>query len=196
VKRGYNVILSNVNRFYLDLAYNWHPEEPGLTWGGTVDEFKALGGYLDDLCPVDTTAVPGKILGVQGQMWSETLRSPEMMFEYMLPKALGLVERGWNSKQTYTDQQFNKLIGEKELPLYGGELKLAVHMRQPGIKVIDNKVYMNAPYSGGEIRYTLDGSEPTKDSALYLMPFEYNSNDKIRARYYRDNSASVTTFLE
>jgi hexosaminidase len=96
-------------------------------------------------------------------MWSETLRSPEMMFEYMLPKALGLVERGWNSKQTYTDQQFNKLIGEKELPLYGGELKLAVHMRQPGIKVIDNKVYMNAPYSGGEIRYTLDGSEPTKD---------------------------------
>jgi hypothetical protein len=55
---------------------------------------------------------------------------------------------------------------------------------------------MNAPYSGGEIRYTLDGTEPTKDSPLYIVPFEYNPTNKVRARYYRNNSASVTTFLE
>jgi hexosaminidase len=195
VKSGYNVILSNVNRFYLDLAYNWHPDEPGLTWGGVVDEFTSLGGYRDELCPVNTDSVPGKILGVQGQLWSETLRSSDMLYEYLLPKALGLAERAWNSTKTYTPQQFNTLVGEKELPLYAGELGLTVHMRQPGIKVIDNKVYMNAAYSGGEIRYTLDGSEPTKDSALYTAPFDYDSSAKVRARYYRNNAASVTTHL-
>jgi hexosaminidase len=118
-----------------------------------------------------------------------------MLFQYLLPKALGLAERAWNGNKTYTREQFNKLIGEKELPLYSEELKLDVHMRQPGIKVIDNKVYMNAPYDGGEIRYTVDGTEPTETSPLYTAPFNYTAGCDVRARYYRNNSASVTTHL-
>jgi hexosaminidase len=195
LKGGYPVILSNVNRFYLDLTYSWHPAEPGLVWGGVLDEFKSLEGYPSKLCPVDPDSVSAKVLGIQGQVWSETLRSPQMLFEYMLPKALGLVERAWNNEPTYTRQQFNKLIGEKELPLYAEALKTPVHMRQPGIKIIDNKVYMNAAYSGGQIRYTLDGSEPNEQSALYTEPFDFVPGSKVRARYYRNNSASVTTHL-
>jgi hexosaminidase len=192
---GYPVILSNVNRFYLDLAYSWHPDEDGLTWGGVVDELTSLEGYPAELCPISTDGLSAKVLGLQGQMWGETLHTPKMLFQYLLPKALGLAERAWNGNKTYTREQFNKLIGEKELPLYSEELKLDVHMRQPGIKVIDNKVYMNAPYDGGEIRYTVDGSEPTEASPLYTAPFNYTAGSDVRARYYRNNSASVTTHL-
>jgi hexosaminidase len=192
---GYPVILSNVNRFYLDLAYSWHPDEDGLTWGGVVDELTSLEGYPSELCPVSADSVPAKVLGLQGQMWSETLHTTKMLWQYLLPKSLGLAERAWNGNPTYTRAQFNKLVGDKELPLYSDELKLDVHMRQPGIKVIDNKVYMNAAYDGGEIRYTTDGSEPTAQSALYTAPFDYVAGTDVRARYYRNNAASVTTHL-
>ena len=36
---GYGVILCNVSNFYLDLAYTPHKDEPGLNWGGYVDQF-------------------------------------------------------------------------------------------------------------------------------------------------------------
>lgn len=197
VKAGYPVILCNVNRFYLDMAYSRHPQERGLTWGGTVDEFDALNGYPAQLCPLDADEVRGKgVIGVQGQLWAETIRGESDLTTLLLPKITGMAERAWNADTTYTDSQFNTIVAEKELPLYTSEPgKLKVHMRQPGIRVADGKVYMNAPYSGGEIRYTLDGTEPTEQSALYIGPFEapeYSAG--IRARYYRNGCASVTTW--
>lgn len=39
---GYDVILCNVNNLYIDLAYNPHKDEPGLTWGGYVNEFTSF----------------------------------------------------------------------------------------------------------------------------------------------------------
>jgi hexosaminidase len=54
---------------------------------------------------------------------------------------------------------------------------------------------MNAAYDGGEIRYTTDGSEPTAQSALYTAPFDFVAGTDVRARYYRNNAASVTTHL-
>ena len=34
---GYPVVLCNVDNFYMDLAYNHHPAEPGHYWGGFVN---------------------------------------------------------------------------------------------------------------------------------------------------------------
>lgn len=193
---GYPVILSNVNRFYLDMAPSRHPEEQGLTWGGTVDEFDALGGYLSQMCPVNLDSVPGKVIGVQGQMWGETVRNEAGVTTLLLPKIQGLAERAWNADSTWTEAQFNAIIGEKELPLYtAAPASLRVHMRQPGIKIHKGKVYMNAPYSGGEIRYTTDGTEPTCTSTLYTKPFKQRKHKDIRARYFRNGSESVTTYL-
>lgn len=39
---GYPVILCNVNNFYLDLAYDPHPAEPGLNWAGYINETQSL----------------------------------------------------------------------------------------------------------------------------------------------------------
>ena len=56
-------------------------------------------------------------------------------------------------------------------------------------------VLMNAPYSGGEIRYTTDGTEPNADSKLYTAPFKHVKGQDVRARYYRNGTESVTTFI-
>lgn len=192
VNAGYPIILSNVNHFYLDMTYNYHPLEKGLNWGGTVDEFNSLAGYPAELCPTDSTT-PGRIIGISGHVFAETMRSFPQLQSFLLPKMLGLAERAWNNSKTYTPAMFNNIIYQKELP------RLALrgwnfHLRQPGIIVEDGIVKMNSPYSGAVIRYTLDGSEPTMKSPVYTEPFASDAT-QIRARLYHLGKESVTTIL-
>ncbi len=192
VNAGYPIILSNVNHFYLDMTYNYHPLEKGLNWGGTVDEFNSLAGYPAELCPTDSTT-PGRIIGISGHVFAETMRSFPQLQSFLLPKMLGLAERAWNNSKTYTPAMFNNIIYQKELP------RLALrgwnfHLRQPGIIVEDGIVKMNSPYSGAVIRYTLDGSEPTMKSPVYTEPFASEAT-QIRARLYHLGKESVTTIL-
>lgn len=201
VNGGYPTILSNVDHLYFDLSYSSHPEEPGLTWGGNVDEFSAFTAYADQLCPVDNPEARKLIRGLNAHCFAETMRGPDQLLMYLTPKMSGLAERAAHSDTTYTEAQFNKIIGERVLPLYQKWFAEngvgVVHMRQPGIKIVDGMVYMNAPYTGGTIRYTTDGTEPTESSPVYTEPFKAPSDrPDIRARYYRNGAESVTTYLE
>ena len=115
---GYPVILCNVGNFYMDMAYNGHPDERGLDWGGYVDEsvsfsmlpFSIYRSLRVDMAgnPIDlNNAEKGKtalteigkkhIMGVQGQLFAETIRSFDGVEYLLFPKILGLAERGWNA---------------------------------------------------------------------------------------------------
>lgn len=138
--KGYPVILCNVNNFYLDLAYDAHPDERGLSWAGYVDESKGFSmlpysiyrSSRTDMAgnPVDpdiagkgktTLTAFGKehIQGVQAQLFAETIRDFEGVEYYTFPKILGLVERGWNAFPAWST-----LAGEKERQAYNKELGL------------------------------------------------------------------------
>ena len=190
VNAGYPIILSNVNHFYLDMTYNYHPLEKGLNWGGTVDEFNSLAGYPAELCPTDSTT-RGRIIGVSGHVFAETMRSFPQLQSFLLPKMFGLAERAWNNNPTYTPAQFNNIIGNKELPRLTVR-GWAFHLRQPGVIVEEGMVKMNTPYSGAVIRYTLDGSEPTMKSPIYTEPFASDAR-QIRARLYYLGQESLST---
>ncbi len=191
VNSGYPVILSNVNHFYLDQSYNYHPDEPGLTWGGTVDEFASFNGYPAVLCPTDENT-KGYIAGLQGQVFAETMRSPEQLQYYLFPKMLGLAERAWNAGRTYSDAKFNRIIAERELPAIADGCNF--RLRQPGIIAKGDKIAMNSPYAGAVIRYTLDGSEPTADSPVYTRPLKTDARE-IRARLFYLGRQSVSAIL-
>lgn len=115
---GYPVILCNVNNFYLDLAYDAHPDEPGHFWGGYVDESKAFSMLPFDVYRSSRTDMAGnpveissagkgkttltasgrkQIKGVQAQLFAETIRGFQWVEYYTFPKVMGLVERGWNA---------------------------------------------------------------------------------------------------
>lgn len=194
VKAGYPVILSNVDYFYLDMLYTDHPEERGLSWGGIVDEFKSLNGFATAMCPTDAPELKKLIRGVQGQLFSETIRSYAMLQSFLLPKMLGLAERGWNSEPTYSDARFNHIIGERILPRLSAE-GINFHVRQPGVTEENGLIKMNSPYSGAIIRYTLDGSEPDENSATYTEPFNADNCKEVRARMWYCGLPSVTTLL-
>lgn len=207
---GYPVILCNVGNFYMDMAYNGHPDERGLSWGGFVDEsisfsmlpFSIYRSLRTDRAgnPVDfTDAGKGKtaltevgekhIVGVQGQLFAETIRSFDGLEYLLFPKMLGLVERGWNARPAWESlsgaqeqQAFNEAlalyygkISEKEMPHWA---KRSVNFRlpQPGLMIKDGKLYANVAIKDAEIRYTTDGTEPTEQSLLWEAPVDCDAS--------------------
>ena len=192
-RADYPTVLSIVNHFYLDMCYSSHPCERGLTWGGTVDEFDALHGYPYQLCPVDSAHF-ANVLGISGHLFAETIRSGRMIEAYLLPKMLGMAERAWNAQPTYTDADFNAVIAKREMPFWLANGS-PIHLRQPGIVIADGHVVMNTSYPEVEVRYTLDGTEPTSTSPLYSAPFAVGDAHQVRAAIYWHGSRSVTSVL-
>jgi hexosaminidase len=223
---GYPVILSNVTNFYMDMGYSWHQNEQGLHWGGKVDEFDAWSGlpaniYASARTAVDgtplniTTAGDGKaklekpenIIGIQAQLWGETLRSFDEVQYMLLPKMMGVSERAWTAmpewsknltdNQAYNEarHQYNLKIGTRELPLLKG-MGFNFRVGPPGIKVVDGMLYINTQYPDELVTYTLDGSEPTVDSPRWTAPVPVKTQPQvIKAKTFYLGHESVTTYL-
>jgi hexosaminidase len=182
---GYEVIICNSSNFYFDLAYDMHPDEPGHQWSGFVDTKTAwrtvpYNHFISNDTdmngkPIDVAALAkGKvslnargrqnIKGVQGQLWSETVKGQAMMEYYLLPKMLGYVERAWNAEPAWSLEPdpairhtkreeawnvFANVLGQREIPrlahLFGG---FNVRMPRPGIILENGQTKTNIAYPG------------------------------------------------
>jgi len=187
-KAGCPVIVTNVDYFYFDQPFNKHPEEPGLPWGGYVDDLRTLDGYPHSLYPDD---IP--LTGLSATLFAETINGPAMQDRYIFPKILGVAERAWNNTPTYSEREFTAIISERFFPAWERS-RVAFHVRQPGIKIEDGIVTMNSPYRTGTIRYTVDGTEPTETSPVYTAPFPAGGAKDIRARLFIHGEQSLTTY--
>ena len=214
---GYKVVLCPVSNLYFDLAYQKHFDEVGYYWGGFVDIDKAFYfipyDYLKNTAvdrfgvPIDPKLLQGKdkltdygkgnIVGIQGELWSENIRSAADLEYLAFPKMLGLAERAWavdpewatttdenRFKTLYNDawSVFVNTVGKQELfklNYYQG----GVNFRIPtvGAKRVDGKVLANIQLPGMQIRYTTDGTEPTVNSPLYTSPIVSTGIVKLRA---------------
>ena len=117
------VVLSNSSNTYFDLAYNPSKTERGHNWAGFIDERRSFSFLPYDIYrsvrwddkgraatnlatagegkPVLTAEGKPYIIGVQGQLWTETIRTFDHVTYYLFPKAVGLFERGWNANPAW-----------------------------------------------------------------------------------------------
>src|SRR3989449_1070540 len=178
---GYDVVLSPVSNLYFDLAWNRNPEETGLDWGGYVDlrkpfQFIPFDYYRN--VPVDPSVFVGKdrltdygrahVVGIQGNLWSETLGA-EGRLEYMLlPKLFGLAERAWAPDPDWAGERdparadslyregwsrFVNVLGQRELPRLDREVPgVNYRIPTPGLKVEDGVVRSEERRVGKECR--------------------------------------------
>jgi len=207
---GYDVVLSPVSNLYFDLAWNQNPEETGLDWGGYVDlrkpfQFIPFDYYRN--VPVDPSVFAGKdrltdygrahVVGIQGNLWSETLGA-EGRLEYMLlPKLFGLAERAWAPDPDWAGERdparadslyregwsrFVNVLGQRELPRLDREVPgVNYRIPTPGLKVEDGVVRCSVELPGLILRYTTDGSEPTVRSALVRGPIPLRGTVRVAA---------------
>ena len=226
---GYQVVLSNAPSLYFDLAYDKDPEEGGYYWAGytdTEDTFKflpmdffkneakdALGKVIDIASHyknAERLTEKGKknILGLQGQLWGETIKTEERIEYLLFPRMCALAERAWAKEpnwaiiddsetrnKAYTEDwnQFANRIAQLELPrldnLFGG---VRYRIPMPGAKLKNRLLIANTSLPGLTIRYTIDGSEPTENSPMFDKPFEINSQ-QIKLKTFTSNGRSSRT---
>ncbi|MFN0098767.1 MAG: family 20 glycosylhydrolase [Gemmatimonadaceae bacterium] len=186
---GRDVIMTPGSHLYLDHYQGDARFEP-LAIGGltTLDRV-----YSFEPIPDALTADEAKhILGAQGNVWTEYLRTPTAV-EYMAyPRALALAEVVWSPRESRLWSSF-----EQRLPHALRTLdRLKVNYRLPHVLGLDSDVLtldsnvpvtLSVPIAAAEIRYTLDGGDPTRNSARYTGPIAVEATTagvKVTARAF------------
>ncbi|WP_237144345.1 family 20 glycosylhydrolase [Pontibacter pamirensis] len=143
-----------------------------------------------------TEAGKKNIVGLQAPLWSENIRTPERLEYMLLPKLLGLAERAWapdpvwateadaaKSETAYNEawSEFVNILGKRELPrlnYYAGGFNYRIPTA--GATVENGKVVANVQLPGLEVRYTINGADPTKNSTLYTGPISEKGTVKFK----------------
>ena len=177
-REGHEVIMSPTSHCYLDYYQSQHPDEP-LAIGGYLPLEKV---YQYHPVPEELNAAEATfILGVQGNLWTEYISTPEKA-EYMaFPRALALAEVAWTQKENKDQNGFIQRLEEHlkwmktaginaANPLY--HLKTRLSQKASG----DWELMFTNLAEAGQIHYTTDGSAPTSSSPVYRGPFLLNDS--------------------
>ncbi|WAR15559.1 HEX-like protein [Mya arenaria] len=187
---GYKVILSQATDLYLDQPQEPDPEERGLYWATRFTDTKKMFKFKPDtlydnifedlsgnrlteagvckdvtICP--PLKKPHNVIGIQGSLWSETLRRREDM-EYMTyPRLLAIAERAWhkadfenhpNDQQAFEKEWsfFAKAVGTREFKRLD-DIGIQFRIPPPGAKRLDNgHLQVSTTYPGFGIEISIN----------------------------------------
>ncbi len=171
-----------------------------------ANEPLAIGGYLPletvysyEPMPKELTADEARhIIGVQANIWTEYMPTFKQMQYMALPRLAALSEVQWSQPALKDYTNFTNRL-TKFTHLYDRlGYNYAKHLYNVAIHVdSDNKwreILIHMTTAGNaEIRYTLDGTEPTVNSTLYTGAIVLQKSAKIRAAAFRDGKRSSVT---
>ncbi|WP_076407851.1 family 20 glycosylhydrolase [Shewanella sp. UCD-KL12] len=229
---GWDAILSTPEVLYFDFPYEADPKEHGYYWASRNTNERTFFGFMPGNLPANAeqwTDIQGQPFetddtikldeagkrtsgplnagvnfgGIQGQIWSETLRSDSVV-EYMtFPRLLILAERAWHKPSWEVPYQYEgavynqnsghftekmraeqasqwsviaNTLGQKEL----AKLDLAgIEYRVPtvGAHIHEGKLFTNVIYPGLTVEYRVNGS----DWLIYHSPIAVSGEVEVRA---------------
>lgn len=107
MSRGHNVILSPGD-YYLDRYQDAPPTEPFA--GGSYQPLRNLWTF--DPAPYSADGLEGKVLGVQGNLWTEYIKTEDYA-EYMLyPRELAIAEVGWSGRSRSYEELSQAVVAQ------------------------------------------------------------------------------------
>ena len=185
---GYEPILSPATHLYFDHPHEANPEERGYYWAARyTDTAKVFGFMPDNLyanadktrngAPIENLEAlvgrampalekPENLRGMQGQVWTETIRTGAQMEQMIYPRLIPLAERAWHKAAWEGDKpdaaartadwaEFAVQLSFKELPklaALGGDF----YLPPPGSVVDDGKLLANTALPGLAIEFSID----------------------------------------
>lgn len=193
---GYEVVLSHGTHLYFDHPYEAHPEERGYYWATRFTDTRKVFGYMpehlyanadttrsgapiDDLEALVGRALPplkkpDNILGIQGQVWTETIRTSEQLEPMLYPRLLALAERAWHRAE-WEGSTPNATAREREFALFARTL---VERELPRLAASGVEFYLPPPgarWEKGQLQV---------NTALPGLAVDVSTNDGVDWRPY------------
>lgn len=193
--KGFKTVLAMPDYLYFDFPYELNPREHGYYWASRdTDSYKVFSFAPDNLAQnaevmpdrqgkpfaVTSSAAPARFAGMQGQAWSEIVRTDAEFEQRVYPRMLALAERAWHKAawerpyqagETYqlgvthlvdkaalnADwQQFAAVLGWREAPKLekaGVRYRLPMPAVQPG----SGPYAVATEWPGARLQYSTDG---------------------------------------
>jgi len=194
-KMGHDVIMTPNSHFYFDYYQSLDTDNEPFGIGGyiPVEKVYSYEPYTEDM---DEDA-RSHILGVQANMWTEYVKTPEHLEYMILPRATALSEVQWTIPENKNWERF--LAGLSHMAeIYetmGYNYAKTVYEVISSVSVNQEKncVEVKLTTQGdAPIRYTVDGTQPDENSALYTGPIEIRKGCTLKAIVLRDNMETRT----
>lgn len=186
----HDVIMTPVDYCYFDYYQGDPTSDPQLVGGNTT--LKTVYSY-NPIPPVLSPENAKHIIGVQGNVWTEYVKTPENVEFKAFPRAIALAEVAWSQQE---NRDWNGFLNRLDNQLPRLDLMNVKYSRGSFVTDIRseynlqkkcNQILLSSETKNMEIRYTVDESEPTAASALYLNPFEITKSCNIKAALFKNN---------
>ncbi len=171
-QQGHDVVMTPTSHAYFDYAQGDPTLEP-FSIGGNVPLEKVYGF---EPVPAELTPAQARhVLGAQGNVWTEYMTTSDRVEWMVLPRMLAMAEVTWSPASA---RDWDSFIARLPSALAALD-RLGVSYRTPSVLGLERDritladtavVTLRSPLPNGQIRYTLDGTVPTVESALYTKP--------------------------
>ncbi|WP_041421563.1 family 20 glycosylhydrolase [Shewanella sediminis] len=232
VNLGWDAILGMPEMLYFDFPYEADPKEHGYYWASRNTNERKLYGFMPDNLPANAeqwTDIQGQAFeaddteqldengkrvsgpikegmgfgGIQGQIWSETLRS-DAVVEYMtFPRLLILAEKAWHKADWEVPYQYEGAVYNQDSAFFTQEMRASqleqwsiiantlgykelskldragIEYRIPtvGAHIHEGKLFTNLIYPGLDIEYRVTGGQ----WQAYNSPVAVEGQVEVRA---------------
>ncbi len=197
-RAGHDVICSPTSHCYLD--YPQLPDPAAPPWMAVTPLEKT---YAFEPTPAELTPAQARhILGAEGNMWTEQT-PPERVDGQVFPRLCAIAELTWSPRAACVWADFQRRMRTHYarldalgvtyfIPPPRGELRTAAGAAtalpistQPTIlPPTGGQVTLESPSGIGEVRYTLDHTDPTASARPYTTPIEVEASMLVKARVF------------
>ncbi|MEO1260626.1 MAG: family 20 glycosylhydrolase [Bacteroidota bacterium] len=183
---GHQVIMTPNKYCYLDLKQGHTDHEPNLGYSqcllSTCYNYDPVPEILKDKAKY--------ILGMQGNLWSESLPDWDKTTYMAYPRLFAISENAWSPQSTENWDDFIERLYpqlkrlEQQNILYAkSAFNVWISHRGDGENLL---IDLHTEANGLTIKYSLDGSDPHENSELFTEPFLLNKNALIKAAAFKD----------
>ncbi|WP_430972779.1 family 20 glycosylhydrolase [Sunxiuqinia rutila] len=180
--QGHDVVMTPGNWVYLDHYQGDSKVEPVAIGGYTTME----ESYSYDPVPAELKGEKAKhVLGTQGNVWSEYMYTPEL-FEYRIyPRIIALAEVGWTQKENKDYADFVKRMDPQFVRLDLHNINYHIPLPEGPVNHVAFTDTASLEFTTTrpiKMVYTLDGSEPDQNAAVYESPLTFTENATVKIR--------------
>lgn len=169
----HNVIMTpGSGGLYFDHAQSASPDEP-LSIGGNAPMSKT---YAYEPVPAELDAAHQKyVIGVQANLWTEYIATPNKVEFMLLPRMLALSEVAWSRRDRKDYNEFSRLRVPHHLEMlekkgYDFRVPEPLGVSDTTLKGGEFRFMLEAPVQDAKVYYTLDGNTPRETDQWYTIP--------------------------